>query len=219
MQPHQNPCRVYCAGPLFNPAERRQMVEIAEALAREGFEPWVPHRDGMEFAEVHPYLIDQGFDAGTIGQLIHEAVFALDVYQVVLGCGALVANLNGRVPDEGTVSETAMAYMLGKPIVLFHEDVRSMISGRHNPLVVGLTGFQTTSELDQLGPALRAKIAELAPRADQVYPCPPHLALPLGRGEKLWAELVKMGEERPTAAVSETILELFLSSAESAPVK
>lgn len=195
------------------------MVEIADALAREGFEPWVPHRDGMEFAEVHPYLIEQGFDAGTIGQLIHEAIFALDVYQVVLGCGALVANLNGRVPDEGTVSETAMAYMLGKPIVLFHEDARSMISGRHNPLVVGLTGFQTISELEQIGPALRARCAELQPPADQIFPCPPHLALPLARGEKLWAELSRMGEERPTAAVSETILELFLSTQESTAVK
>jgi len=211
MLPFQNPHRVYCAGPLFNPAERRQMVEIADALAREGFEPWVPHRDGMEFAEVHPYLIDQGFDATTIGQLLHEAVFALDVYQVVLGCGALVANLNGRVPDEGTVSETAMAYILGKPIVLFHEDVRSMISGRHNPLVVGLTGFETVRDVDQLGPALRARIAELQPQCDHQYPCPPHLAAPLARGEKLWAELSKMGDERPCAAVSETILELFHS--------
>ena len=32
--------RVYCAGPLFNEAERREMLRIAEVLSRADFEPF-----------------------------------------------------------------------------------------------------------------------------------------------------------------------------------
>ena len=55
--------RVYCAGPLFNEAERREMSAIAEVLRRSGYEPFVPHADGLEFARVQPYLAEQGYDA------------------------------------------------------------------------------------------------------------------------------------------------------------
>lgn len=209
MLPHRYTQRVYCAGPLFNAAERREMVEIARVLTLAGFEPWVPHRDGMEFAEVHPYLVAQGYEHAQIGHLLHEAVFALDVYQVILGCGALVANLNGRVPDEGMVSETAMAYMLGKPIVLYKEDCRSMVEGRSNPLVVGMTGFKTVDEIEQIPEALAGRIAECGLPAEREWHCPPHLELPLARGGQLWDQLQAMGEERPSAAVAEVVLELF----------
>src|SRR5688572_5831293 len=111
IQPFRHPRRVYCAGPLFNAAERREMQELAAALAAEGFEPFVPHADGMEFAQVHPYLVRQGYDAPRVGRWLHEAVFALDVYQVAVGCCSLVFNMNGRVPDEGGVAELSMSWM------------------------------------------------------------------------------------------------------------
>src|SRR5437762_1876790 len=82
-------------GPLFNDAERAEMLAIGAALTRAGFEPFVPHADGMEFALVVPWLVGQGYPAADVGQWVHEAVFALDVYQVAVGCGALVFNMNG----------------------------------------------------------------------------------------------------------------------------
>ena len=155
IRPLDNLHRVYCAGPLFNAAERREMLAMADVLRRGGFEPFVPHADGMEFAQVQPYLVEQGYrGGGQVGQWLHEAVFALDMYQVAVGCGSLVFNMNGRVPDEGAVAEATMAWMLGKPVVLFKEDARSAIAGRDNPLIVGQSGFRHGEPTGQIGTRL-----------------------------------------------------------------
>lgn len=201
--------RVYCAGPLFNEAERQEISQIADHLRASGFEPFVPHADGLEFARVQPYLADEGYDAAAAGRLLHEAIFALDVYQVVIGCGSLVLDMNGRVPDEGAVSEAAMAWTLGKPIVIFKADARSKVAGRDNPLVVGLTGFQTVAEIESIGPSLAARIAELAPEADWTTACPVHLRETLASGERLWRRLAAMGASRPDGLVAAAVMEEF----------
>jgi nucleoside 2-deoxyribosyltransferase len=209
VKPHQYLRRVYCAGALFNEGERRQMVEIAECLSAAGFEPFVPHRDGMEFAQVQPYLVNHGYNAVTVGQLLHEAVFALDTYQVILGCGSLVCNLNGRVPDEGAMVEMAMAWTYGKPIVIYKDDCRSMVAGRDNPLVIGMTDFVTYPTLDELPAALARRIDELDLDEHFEMPCPNHLYDVLDRGERLSAELMALGETRPNDRVARIILDIF----------
>lgn len=201
--------RVYCAGPLFNEAERRTMTHIARVLQEAGFEPFVPHADGMEFTPVARYLTGQGDPPAAAGQLLHEAIFALDTYQVIVGCGCLVFNMDGRVPDEGGVAELSMAWMLGKPIVLYKGDARSAIAGRDNPLIVGQTGFRTVNDLDEIGSALRSRLAEGTWDPQWQMPCPPHLRHTLTAGEQLWKRLHAMGRERPAAGVSEAVLELF----------
>lgn len=201
--------RVYCAGPLFNEAERREMSAIAEVLRRSGYEPFVPHADGLEFARVQPYLADQGYDAADAGRLLHEAIFALDVYQVIVGCGSLVLNMNGRVPDEGAVAEAAMAWSLGKPVVIFKADARSKIAGRDNPLVVGLADFEVIEHLDDLGEALAARQAELLPDAEYQVPCPMHLRRILASGGRLWERLTTLGIDRSPPSVAAAVLEEF----------
>lgn len=198
--------RVYCAGPLFNEMERREMSAIAANLRQSGFEPFLPHADGLEFAKVQPYLATQGYDAATAGRLLHEAIFALDVYQVVAGCGALVMNMNGRVPDEGAVSEAAMAWMLGKPVVIFKADARTKVSGRDNPLLIGLSDFQTVDDIEQLGAALAARQAALEVDAQTAYECPAHLRQTLLTGERLWERLQALGDARPCDLVAEAVL-------------
>ena len=42
------PTRVYCAGPLFNRAERDEMTDIADVLCEAGYTVYLPHRDGMD---------------------------------------------------------------------------------------------------------------------------------------------------------------------------
>ena len=207
--PLRNPHRVYCAGPLFNEAERREMIRIAYVLRRAGFEAFVPHADGMEFADVLPYLIGQGHHAAAAGQLLHEAVFALDVYQIVVECGSLVFNINGRVPDEGGVAEATIAWMLGKPVVLYKEDCRSVVAGRNNPLVVGQAGFQTERDIERLPDALRRRIDELSPDESQGVACPAHLRATVATGARLWQGLSALGRERPAAGVAEAVLEIF----------
>jgi nucleoside 2-deoxyribosyltransferase len=100
-RPLANLRRVYCAGPLFNEAERREMLAIAHALRQGGFETFLPHADGFEFSNVLPYLVEQGHAPAFAAHCLHAAIFAMDTYQVLLGCGSLVFNMNGRAPDEG----------------------------------------------------------------------------------------------------------------------
>ncbi len=207
--------RVYCAGPLFNAAERRTMSHIARLLAQAGFEPFVPHADGMEFTPVVKHLIAQGYPAAAAGQLLHEAIFALDTYQVIVGCGCLVFNMDGRVPDEGGVAELSMAWMLGKPVVLYKEDVRSAIAGRDNPLIVGQTGFRTVNDLEEIAAALRLRLADEPWDPLWQMPCPPHLRQTLSAGGQLWERLQAMGPERPSNHVADAVLELFGQRAEA----
>lgn len=201
--------RVYCAGPLFNEAERSEMLAIGHALELAGFEPFVPHADGMEFAQLEPVLAARGYDPAFAGRLLHEAIFALDVYQVLAGCASLVLNMNGRVPDEGAVSEAAMAWTLGKPIVIFKADARSKICGRDNPLVVGLSGFETVDKIELLGPSLAARQAELLTDPLHRVPCPAHLSQTVAAGERLWDRLEQFGAQRPQEALVDVVLELF----------
>ena len=207
--PLKNSRRVYCAGPLFNAAERREMSQIAEVLRNSGFDTFVPHADGMEFAEVQPYMLSEGFDADEVGQLLHSAIFALDVYQVVIGCGSLVFNMNGRVPDEGAVAEATMAWMLGKPVLLFKEDARSAICGRDNPLVIGPARFQCVEDINLIGPTLREQFASHSVDENWQVPCPPHLQQTLTAGARLWSHLDSLGERRNSAQIAEIVVELF----------
>jgi nucleoside 2-deoxyribosyltransferase len=207
--PYRFPRRVYCAGPLFNAAERSEMTQIAAVLARDGFETFVPHTDGMEFSRVRAVLIDRGFDATLVGAWLHRAIFALDTYQVVIGCGSLVFNMNGRVPDEGAVAEATMAYMLDKPVVIFKEDARSMIAGRDNPLVVGPADFGTTSDMEHLSAVLAERLGQFPPQPDRAVFCPAHLSAAVEAGERLWQTLEPLESGSDLDAVADAVLMLF----------
>lgn len=188
------------------------MDAIGSHLRQSGFEPFVPHADGLEFAKVHPYLAAQGHDAAAIGRLLHEAIFALDVYQVMVGCGSLVMNMNGRVPDEGAVSEAAIAWTLGKPIVVYKADARSKVAGRDNPLVVGLSGFETVDEIESLGEALASRFAAIQPDSQSSVVCPTHLQRTLAAGERLWERLQELGDARPSDLVARAVLDDFVAA-------
>jgi hypothetical protein len=121
----------------------------------------------------------------------------------------LVFNMNGRVPDEGAVAEATMAWMLGKPVVLFKEDARSAIVGRDNPLLIGPANFETVSDIDSLGRAMRAKLESHELAADWQVACPPHLSATLGAGARLWEALEGLGADRDLQPVAEVVLELF----------
>ena len=150
-----NSCRVYCAGPIFNRSEREEMTAIADALGRAGFPVYLPHRDGMEFRCVLEVLVESGLSREPAGELLHAAIFALDIYQLVVECDAVAWNLNGRTPDEGAVSEAAIAWTLGKPLVAYSDDARSLIKGRTNPLLAGLVDWVSVDRIDEIPPAGR----------------------------------------------------------------
>lgn len=147
--------RIYCSGPLFNDPERAEMAQIAAALEAAGFDTFLPHRDGLEFRALLADLMMAGLALEDAQAAWDRAIFALDTYQAVSGCDAVVVNLNGRVPDEGAVAEAAMAFARGRTVVGYKNDVRSLVMGRDNAMVAGLVGFRIVADPDAVASALR----------------------------------------------------------------
>jgi nucleoside 2-deoxyribosyltransferase len=142
--------KVYCAGPLFNQKEQEEMLAIAKALEAAGHATFLPQRDGLELTKCVERLIGLGMDAQEAQLLMAEAIFSLDVYEVLHDCDLLVANLNGRVPDEGAVSEAAIAWSRGKPVVGYKADSRTAFGGQDNPLVTGLFRFRLAKSIEEV---------------------------------------------------------------------
>lgn len=175
------PPRVYCAGPLFNRAERAEMAEIAATLEGAGFRTFLPQRDGLILDEVRRELLRGGYTASEAGRMVQAAIFWLDAYEVLHDCQGLVANLDGRVPDEGTVAEAAMAWMAGKAVVFYKSDSRSLLHGVDNPLVAGLGQFVTVSTIPEVAYAFAQLFRKRAPQRQGALPPPVKSAVEHGR--------------------------------------
>jgi len=100
---------------------------------------------------------------------------------VVQGCQGLVANLNGRVPDEGAVAEAAMAWTAGKSVVLYKSDNRSLMHGADNPLVAGLGQFATLSTIPEVAYAFAQLLRKRAPQPAGGLPASVKSAVEHGR--------------------------------------
>jgi nucleoside 2-deoxyribosyltransferase len=205
IKPDNTPYRIYCAGPLFNPSERAEMEMLAEALEQGGFKTFLPHRDGFVFGAIVPDLVRAGYALDVAQWMARQAIFALDVQQVLLECDGTVVNLNGRVPDEGAVVEGAIAWTAGKPVVLFKDDARSKIDGLDNPLVAGLGGFRLVSRSEDLARALTRALTEHPPEKLQVDTLPATIRQAVERGQRL-SDGYGTGDPR---RLVQTIIELF----------
>ncbi len=151
--------RIYCAGPLFNAGERAEMDSTSSMLEQSGFSTFLPHRDGLEFAQLKPALEKLGASPNEAASIVDKAIFSLDTYQLLRQCDVVVANLNGRVPDEGAIVEATLAWHSGKPLILYKTDVRSMLSGSDNPMITGLGDFETIGDLSALPAAILRAVA------------------------------------------------------------
>jgi nucleoside 2-deoxyribosyltransferase len=200
---------VYCAGPLFNEAERAEMTTIADLLCRSGFAVYLPHRDGMEFRHIHHLLVEQGWPPPDAAHFLHEAIFALDIFQLVDACDSVVWNLNGRTPDEGAVSEAAIAWALGMPLVAYKDDVRSLITGRDNPLLAGLVGFRILADREEIPQALQAAISGASPPRRAIEHLPPNVREASARGRQLWGVMQEQGSQGDNAAIAQAVTQLF----------
>jgi nucleoside 2-deoxyribosyltransferase len=181
-----NAIMIYCAGPLFNSAERGLMREIASTLEKSGYGTFLPQRDGLELVRCVEALVARGFDSKRAGELLSRAIFALDVFQVISNCQGIVANLNGPITDDGTVVEAALAWRSGKAVVGYKDDVRTAFSGQDNPLVAGLFDFRLCRSIDEIVPAMHAALGDSRTeddrwrhRHEQLHPC-------IALGKHLW---------------------------------
>ncbi|WP_417392689.1 nucleoside 2-deoxyribosyltransferase [Gimesia sp.] len=217
MKHSDEPIRVYCAGPLFNRSEREEMTAIANQLIDSGYTVYLPHRDGMEFRLILNVLVERNWDAPTAAQFLHEAIFALDVYQLVIECEAMVWNLNGRTPDEGAVSEAAMAWILGKPLIAYQDDVRSLIQGRVNPLLVGMVDFKSVDEIelipDTLSAAIKTQGIKSSASTEQL---PLKVQQAVKAGQVLWEALCSEGAQEDNELIASVVEELFAPNDPSA---
>lgn len=173
--------RIYCAGPLFNRAEQAEMAEIAAVLEAAGFAVFLPQRDGLVFVEVHRTMLRGGYEADEAARMIRQAIFWLDVYQVIQGCDGILVNLNGRVPDEGAAAEAGMAWTVGKPVVLYKSDARSLLLGNDNPLLLGLGGFVRVATAPEIAYAFTQLFRARRPVAPPALPAAVKRAVEAGR--------------------------------------
>ena len=142
--------KVYIASPLFNEAEKRENERIDEVLIKAGYETFLPQRDGFLYSELVEQIKKSDCKNEEAEIIAINLISHLDIYQVCKGCKATVLNLNGRVPDEGGVSEGALCFRSEIPLVIYKEDSRTLIGGKDNPLVVGLTRFIIANEIGDI---------------------------------------------------------------------
>jgi nucleoside 2-deoxyribosyltransferase len=152
--------RIYCSGPLFCAEEVGGMSAIAKVLEDAGFQTFLPHRDGLE-----AYIMRFGNSSfpSTITSIrtrVDYAIFSLDVYELIERCGAVVCNLNGRVPDEGMIVEAALAYAAGKPLVFLKDDARAPFGGYDNSMLTSLVHGKIVRKIKELPSALNQEISQ-----------------------------------------------------------
>lgn len=124
---------IYFAGPLFSKAEVDFNQNLTDKLEAEGFEVFLPQRDGVE-KDREPYL-SMSEDERRV------AIFAIDKDNV-LKADCLLFVLDGRVPDEGAAFELGVAYAHkiltspSKKLVGLMTDKRAAFPGwKLNPMI------------------------------------------------------------------------------------
>src|SRR5262249_7771700 len=122
--------KIYFAGPLFTPAERRFIDECAAQLRAAEFDVFVPHE--------HELALD--------GTVTSERIFAKD-WTGLSEANAVLALLDGPIIDDGTACEIGIFYALmqhdpaKKGIVGLSTDLRASCERARKGEVRGLNLF------------------------------------------------------------------------------
>lgn len=166
------------------------MNVLSRGLEGAGFRTFVPHRDGVEAHVMH--LANSPLDGNflRLRDAVDRAIFAVDVFQIVERCAALVVNVNGRVPDEGAVVEAAIAFSCNVPVVFYKHDARAPFRGRDNSMLTGLAGAPPVTRLAAIPDALRRALAEAGAPTIASQGTPLARATKLGR--HLWSLLATL---------------------------
>lgn len=180
---------IYCAGPFFTEKEREEMNDLATSFEEAGFNTFLPQRDGLELTESSKALVSLGADPELAMRLVSKAIFSLDVYQVIIECEAIAVNLNGRVPDEGAVSEAALAWGTNKIVVGYKTDQRSVFMGHDNPLVSGLFDFNICRSIPETVAVLKKGFANKKIKNEMYKKQEQIIRSRLQLGERIWDAL------------------------------
>lgn len=118
---------VYIAGPLFSDGERRFNESIDAIVRACGHSTYLPQRDGGRITDL-PALVD--------GVPKHRWLFELDCRNLA-GCDVFLFLMDGRVPDEGASFALGYCYAHGKRCVGYKTDVRTVLDGEDNLMLLG----------------------------------------------------------------------------------
>lgn len=187
-----NPAKcIYCSGPLFCPEERGLMLAMAQCLEAHGYATFLPQRDGIEALVMG--MVDSPLNVNlfNIRKALDRAIFALDIYQILERCDALVFNMNGRVPDEGGLVETAVAWAAGKPLVIYKDDARTAFKGMDNSMISGLVYTRKAGSIEKIPAELENALKKVSKAGDNPYPgdMPPAVKDAVDLGRKIWSLL------------------------------
>lgn len=120
--------QLYFAAPLFNPMEREFNKRLCDRLETAGHDVFLPQRDGVE-------SLDEEFESDAERM---AATFDLD-REGVVDADAVVAVLDGRVPDEGVMVEIGMAHENDVPVFGLKTDERAFRPERSlNAMITGV---------------------------------------------------------------------------------
>ncbi len=189
---------VYLAGPDYAPEESRALETLAEILGKHGWDIYIPGQQGLERDFMRKAEKSLGNNLLFFREVIERAAFALEIYQLVEGCDALVFNMNGRVPDEGGVFKAAVAFAAGKPLLLYKRDHRSKLHGNDNAMITGLSfDFRAVRKAKKLPRALDAAVEKSATYGPTPYTSggmPPLVLQMVEQGRAVWNLLPRRGE-------------------------
>lgn len=179
---------IYCSGPMFSPGDLYDQLNVAATLEEAGYSTYLPQRDGIDLGDLLVKLQDPAIDVATMNQavlLLRKAIYAMDTYQVTGNSQALVFNMNGRVPDDGSVVELSMAYMAGLPVVIYKDTPITSEGKYDNPMIQGMSGdWIYAGNYSEIVPRLQARIAG-NPNAGYTYAPPPELAEQIRIGQQV----------------------------------
>ncbi|MCR5450866.1 MAG: nucleoside 2-deoxyribosyltransferase [Solobacterium sp.] len=117
--------KIYFAGPMFSQGEKDFNLKLAKVLEDNGYEVFLPQRDGIEAAML------EGKSEKEKAQMIFEK----DVSEI-MKADIVVMLLDGRVPDEGACVELGIGYANQKRCYGLKTDTRSIeIDLDLNPMI------------------------------------------------------------------------------------
>ena len=154
--------RIFISGPMFSPADLWEGREIRDALHAAGFDTYWAPEDGIEDEKLIQNLKSPLMELTyyqKVALLVQKIGWTLDIYMATYGCDGMVMDMNGRVPDGGSIVEAANAYAVGMPLVLYKETSITMWGPFDNPMIAALTKDWTpVDKVSKIAPALQAAI-------------------------------------------------------------
>ena len=117
--------KIYIAAPLYCDYEREYNRSIDELLRKNGYDTYLPQRDGGVVSEMPDYIDGIPKD---------RYVFEKDI-AAMNSCDVFLFLLDGRVPDEGACVALGYFHGTGKPAVGLKTDSRTLCQGLDNLMI------------------------------------------------------------------------------------